>query len=290
MAATPTPLDRARRSLDRVDLRLLELLNRRMRVSAQVALIKRKERLPALAPEREEQLLRNLVRRNAGPVTEPALRAIYREILSASRAVGSTERVVCAGPAKGSPHTAAAARFGSHTEVVPGFSIEDVFYEVDRRKADYGVVPVESAAEGVVNRTLDQFVESEVKICAETLLGDARGNISARLLVLAKTWSRRTGRDKTSLMISGQDRIGALHDMLRPFDRHGINMSSIKSRPSRRRPWEYWFFLDIEGHLDDARVAHALAQLKPVASSVKVLGSYPVAAVTVAAGRGGHRV
>jgi prephenate dehydratase len=282
VAVTPTTLDQARRALDRLDRALLALLNRRMRLSADVARIKRRERLPALAPEREEQLLRNLVRRNPGPVTDPALRAIYREILSASRAVGSTERVACAGPAGANAHAAAQARFGSNPEIVPGFSIEDVFYEVDRRKADYGVVPVESTAEGVVNRTLDQFVDSEVKICAETLLGDVRGNARARLLVLAKAWSRRTGRDKTSLMVSGQDRVGALHDMLRPFDRNGINLTTIKSRPSRRRPWEYWFFLDIEGHVDDARVARALAQLKPVSTSIKILGSYPAASVTVA--------
>lgn len=268
-------LELARRALDRVDRGLLGCLNRRMRLSARVARIKRAERLPALAPEREEQLLANLARHNPGPIDEPALRAIYREILSASRAVGATERVVCAGAEQGLAHAAALARFGSHAEIRPGLAIEDVFYEVDRRKADYGVVAVESASEGVVNRTLDAFVESEVKICAEALLGDARGAARARLLVLAKAWSRRTGRDKTSLMISGQDRTGALHDMLLPLYRNRINMTSIKSRPSRRRPWEYWFFLDIEGHVDDARVARALAQLKGVCTSIKLLGSYP---------------
>ncbi len=277
MPARLNQLGRVRRSIDRVDRALLALLNRRMRLGAAVARIKRRERLPALAPGREEQLLRALVRRNPGPVTESALRAVWREILSASRSVGSAERVACAGPADGDSVAAARARFGSLAEVAPGLSIERVFYEVDRRMADYGVVPVESASEGVVNRTLDQFVESEVKICAEAVLGDPRGRARARLLVLAKTWSRPTGHDKTALMISGQDRVGALHDMLEPFHRAGINLSSIKSRPSRRRPWEYWFFLDAEGHLEDARLGRVLGLLKRAATSVKVLGSFPAA-------------
>lgn len=84
-----------------------------------------------------------------------------------------------------------------------------------------------------------------------------------------------SGHDKTSLLITVKDRVGALLDILEPFRRHGINLSFIESRPSRRRNWEYLFYLDIAGHIQDAPVRAALADLAPVCEQVRCLGSYP---------------
>ena len=347
-----------RRSVDAVDHRLLKLLNRRMKLVSGIARVKRAERLPVYAPEREEQLLRGLSGRSRGPLTREALRAIYREILSAARAVGEPERVAYLGPEATFTHLAARARFGSQATYIPVRSPTDVFYEVDRRKADYGVLPVENSTEGIVNYTLDLFVDSDLKICGEELvpirhmlmsnarelkdirtvyshpqaLGQCRrwledrlprahlhevsstaegalkamkartaaaigtdlaahmyklkilargvedlpGNYT-RFFVLAKSWSRRTGRDKTSVMFSVKDRVGALYDMLQPFRRHRINLTSIESRPSRKRAWEYYFFVDFLGHLEDREVSRALAELEPMCALLKLLGSYPAA-------------
>ncbi len=347
-----------RRRVDAVDQHFLGLLNRRMRLVSEIARVKRAERLPTYAPEREEQLLRALAKRNRGPVTQEALRAIYREILSAARAVGEPERVAYLGPEATFTHMAARARFGSQAVYVPVRSIGDVFYEVDRRKADYGVVPVENSTEGVVNYTLDRFVDSDLKICAEELMPvqhvlmsnvgdldavrevfshpqvfgqcqhwiddhlrkarlvevsstaeaalkatqvkraaaigtelaarmnklrivarnveDLPGNYT-RFFVLSKSWSTRTGRDKTSVMFSVKDRVGALYNMLQPFRKHRINLTSIESRPSRKRAWEYYFFVDFLGHVEDSSVARALGELEKNCTLLKLLGSYPAA-------------
>jgi chorismate mutase/prephenate dehydratase len=88
-----------------------------------------------------------------------------------------------------------------------------------------------------------------------------------------------SGRDKTSLVMSAPNRPGAVHDLLVPLAKHGVSMSKLESRPARAGLWEYVFFVDIEGHQTDARVAAALKELKDAAAFVKVLGSYPVATI-----------
>jgi chorismate mutase/prephenate dehydratase len=100
-------------------------------------------------------------------------------------------------------------------------------------------------------------------------------NNFTRFLVLSKKAPERTGRDKTSIMLSVKDKVGALYDLLRPFASHGINMTKIESRPSRRKAWEYIFFVDIEGHVDEDRVKKALEEIKGRCLFLKILGSYP---------------
>jgi len=77
------------------------------------------------------------------------------------------------------------------------------------------------------------------------------------------------------VMLSVKDKVGALYDLLRPFASNGVNMTKIESRPSRRKAWEYLFFVDVEGHLDEDRVKRALAEVKSRCLFLKVLGSYP---------------
>jgi chorismate mutase/prephenate dehydratase len=98
---------------------------------------------------------------------------------------------------------------------------------------------------------------------------------ATRFLVLGRQCSPPTGHDRTSLMISISDRVGALHHALAAFRRFRINLTKIESRPSKRKAWEYFFFIDCDGHQEDKRVAKAIAQLEQECSYVKVLGSYP---------------
>src|SRR6184192_756671 len=98
---------------------------------------------------------------------------------------------------------------------------------------------------------------------------------ATRFLVLGRQCSPPTGRDRTSLMISLVDKVGALHRALAAFRRHRLNMTKIESRPSKRKAWEYFFFIDCDGHASDHRVAKAIAELEQQCSFVKVLGSYP---------------
>jgi chorismate mutase/prephenate dehydratase len=105
---------------------------------------------------------------------------------------------------------------------------------------------------------------------------DEPGN-TTRFLVIGKQDAAPSGDDKTSLMFSTQNRAGGLHAMLSPFARHGISMTRIESRPSRRGQWDYVFFVDVDGHREDENLHLALQELEQVASQFKILGSYPKA-------------
>jgi chorismate mutase / prephenate dehydratase len=100
-------------------------------------------------------------------------------------------------------------------------------------------------------------------------------NNFTRFLVLSQKPPQRTGKDKTSLMLSIKDKVGALYDLLRPFASHGISMTKIESRPSRRKAWEYIFFVDVEGHMEEERVNRAIEEIKSRCLFMKILGSYP---------------
>lgn len=114
-----------------------------------------------------------------------------------------------------------------------------------------------------------------LKVLARNIEDDARN--TTRFLLIGKQDVAPSGRDKTSLVMSAPNRPGAMHDLLTPFAQHGVSMTKMESRPSRTGLWEYVFYVDVEGHQSDAKVAAALAQLKQIAAFVKVLGSYPVA-------------
>jgi chorismate mutase / prephenate dehydratase len=108
----------------------------------------------------------------------------------------------------------------------------------------------------------------------ETDIQDNSAN-ATRFLVLGRQCSPPTGRDRTSLMLSISHEVGALHQALAPFRRFKLNMTKIESRPSKRKAWEYYFFVDCEGHKDDRKVSKAIEELRRQCNFVKVLGSYP---------------
>lgn len=104
---------------------------------------------------------------------------------------------------------------------------------------------------------------------------DSTHNIT-RFLVIANHDVPPTGKDRTSILFSIKDRVGALHAMLTPFCKNGINLTKIESRPSKKKAWDYYFFVDFEGHREDADVKRALTQLEDMCKDLKILGSYPV--------------
>jgi len=111
-----------------------------------------------------------------------------------------------------------------------------------------------------------QFIERHVE--------DNKNNYT-RFLVISKDYPSKTGRDKTSLLLSVKDKPGALYEVLLPFKKANINLAKIESRPSRRRAWEYMFFVDMEGHIEDKKVRKAVEGIKETCLYLKHLGSYP---------------
>lgn len=345
-----------RKKIDEIDDKLIDLLNERAKVVVEVGEIKKREKLDFHSPSREREILERLAARNKGPFPQDTLRAVYREILSSSLSLERPLKVAYLGPRATFTHMAGMQQFGLAAQYVPVENIKDVFTEVERGRADYGVVPVENSTEGVVNYTLDMFIDSDLKINAEIMLevsqnlmsqsgkiedikkiythphvpGQCRqwleknmpgvpildttstaraaelakedtsaGAIASemaallyglqiaakkiednpnnftRFIVIAPKSPGRTGRDKTSLMFSIKDKVGALYTMLVPFAEAGINLTRLDARPSGRKVWDYVFFLDMAGHIEDEPVAKAIEKLKDDCLFLKVLGSYP---------------
>lgn len=352
-------LQQHRKEIDRLDDEILRLLNERSKNVIEIGKLKKQTDAEANlhTPRREAEIVERLTRQNPGPFPNDAICSVYREIMSASLSLEGPQKVAYLGPRATFTHLAAVQKFGASAQYVAVTSIKDVFDEVERSRANFGVVPIENSTEGVVNHTLDMFIDSNLliygevlqevshyllskadrledvkklyshthaiaqcrnwletnlpnvaivevastaraaELCADDpsvaaiaseLAGQLYGlkvlksriedniNNFTRFLILSQKPPEKTGRDKTSVMISVKDRVGALYDLLRPFASHGINMTKIESRPSRRKAWEYLFFVDVEGHAEEERVKKALEEVKARCLFQKILGSYPM--------------
>ena len=348
-------LQQLRSRIDEIDQRLVRTLNDRTKYVLEIGKLKHATGSEIYAPDREEAVFRRVVGQNPGPLTNDSLRAIYREIMSSALALEKPLIIAFLGPEATYSHMASVRKFGASVRYEPLPSIADVFADVAKGRADYGVVPIDNSTEGAVTHTYDMFVDSELKICAQILLPirhnliasgprseikklysisqvfaqcrqwlqvnmphaelvevssstraaeiarqephsgalasalaaekygltlhdeniqDSSENVT-RFLVIGRKYPGRTGTDKTSIMFASQDRVGALHDSLEAFKKHKINLTKIESRPSKKKAWEYYFFVDFTGHCDDARVKKALAELAKHTMFVKILGSYP---------------
>lgn len=350
------PLSSIRSSIDALDGQIVQLLNQRARQVLKVGALKAKDSLHFYAPHRETQVYRRVARLNQGPFPQEALHSVYREIMSGALSLEAPLKIAYFGQLGTNTHIAALEKFGSSSRYVAGSSLKDVFLEVERGRAHYGVVPIENSTEGTINHTLDLFVESELKICSEiylpityTLMSlsgrmdkvkkvyshpqslaqcrlwleanlpgvkiiessntakaaqiamkdpssaaiapemaariyrlraiarcieDMQDNYT-RFLVIGNTIAEKTGDDKTSLMVSIKDKVGALYDLLLPFRKQGLNLTGIESRPSRKKAWDYYFFIDFLGHVQDIKVRSAISSVEKATLTVKVLGSYP---------------
>ncbi|HEV7270424.1 prephenate dehydratase [Pseudoxanthomonas sp.] len=360
--ATPAPaLSDVRAKIDGIDRQIQSLIAERARFAHQVG--KAKGKLAAAVdyyrPEREAQVLRMVVDRNEGPLSDEVLVHVFREIMSACLAQQEPLKIGYLGPEGTFSQQAVLKHFGRSAHGLPLASIEEVFQEVASGNADFGVVPVENSGQGTIQITLDMFLTSDLKICGEVELRvhqflmsrsgriddieriyahpqsfaqtagwlranlpkvekvpvssnaegarRARGNDDAaaiggesaahvyglkkvvmspiqddkdnttRFLVIGRSLFPPSGHDRTSVLVFIHDKPGALFDVLSPFARHGISMNRIESRPSHRAKWEYGFFIDLAGHIDDDAMKLALAELKQHSAQIKVLGSYPVA-------------
>ena len=354
-------IDDCRQQIDSLDRQIVEALNQRLTLAAEIGRIKRERGGPIYVAEREEQVFRKVCAQNGGPIKEPALRAIYREIMSAAIALEQPLRIAYLGPEATNSHQAALQKFGASVEYQPMATFPDIFAAVEKGEADYGVVPVENSTDGAVRDALDLFVDTELKVVAQSYLEiayclisaepleritkvyskdqalaqcrhwlqrhlpnaqpcdapstaravqiakdepgaaavanelaasvygvpivardieDVRGN-TTRFFVVGRqsSGSAGPGRDVSTLIISLGDEAshsGSLLRMLSPFAERGLNLTKVESRPTKKRAWDYYFFIDVAGHCDDPKMREAVAELKKFCPLVKLLGSYPL--------------
>ena len=163
-------LDELRQKIDALDTEIVKTLNERARAAQAIGELKRSSNAPIYVPEREKAVFRKLSECNHGPLDDKAIQEIYREIISAIRALEKPTSVAFLGPQDTFSHMAALRVFGGAAKYVPLPSVPDVFTEVERKRIDYGVVPVESSMGGSVSDTLDRFISSNLKIVNEVLL------------------------------------------------------------------------------------------------------------------------
>ncbi|MBN2308790.1 MAG: prephenate dehydratase [Candidatus Hydrogenedentes bacterium] len=348
-------MDTLRAKIDGLDHEILRLLNERAQCAVEIGQIKQSQNAVCYVPEREKLIFDRLRNRNPGPLPDAAVKAIYREVISAIRALEKPVDVAFLGPRDTFSHMAALRIFGAHGQYHPVATVDDIFTEVERKRVDYGVVPVETSMGGGVSDTLDRFVSSELKIINEVML-HIKQNLLAncplddvkkvyskaqpfvqcrmwikanlpnaelvetpstaeaariaagepgaaaiasvlaaetyglgvlvkgiedvphnftRFFVIARQMAKPTGHDKTSILCAIKDRPGALFDLLTPLASGKINLTRIESRPSRKRAWEYVFFIDLLGHADDPDIKEALETVSHHCKELKVLGSFP---------------
>jgi len=359
--ATHPDLSTFRARIDEIDRELLALLNRRAGLAQQVGEVKRLEGSVAFRPEREAQVIDGLKATNPGPLQNASVAPIWREIMSACRALETPTRVAYLGPAGTFSEEAALGFFGSSIVRVLCANADEVFHATSAGAADFGVVPVENSSEGVVTRSLDLFLTTPLFIIGETSLyvrhnllrrenalegiaavcahpqalaqchmwlsnhlpnverrpvssnaegarlasldASVAGIASARagsefglhtvapaiqddahnrtrFAILAHPHQhpqpKASGHDCTSLVVSVTNRPGAVYDMLAPLKKHGVSMTRFESRPARSGQWEYYFYIDLQGHPDQPEVTAALQELRGVCAFFKLLGTYPI--------------
>ncbi len=348
-------LDELRKTIDELDAEIVRLINERARVARQVGELKSESHSDVYVPSRERAVYDHVAELNQGPLSDDVMMAVYREIISGCLTLEKPVTVAYLGPEGTFTHGAARQNFGDSVHYLPAATIDEVFGEVEKRRADYGVVPVENSTGGGIHETLTRFLSSPLKVCAEiayeihhALMARcdpeavervySRGQVFAqtrrwlqthmpdcelhevastsvaarmaaeeegaaaigsaslaavhglnvlfehiedyshnmtRFFVLGKHASQPTGDDKTALLCSVRDKVGALHDLLAPFKEHGINMTKIESFPSPEAAWQYYFFIDFLGHPEDAKTRRALEQMQEECVSFKVLGAFP---------------
>lgn len=166
-SAGQEPVARLRRELDAIDREILAAINRRAVVAEEIGRAKQNGKQPVFDPCRESEVLDRLAADNRGPLPAESVRSIFREVISASRAIQTQTRVAYLGPEFTFSHLAAIERFGQGAQLVPVGTIAAAFEEVERGQAEFGVVPMENSTDGRVSDTLDCFSRSTVRICGE---------------------------------------------------------------------------------------------------------------------------
>jgi chorismate mutase/prephenate dehydratase len=355
-------ISKLRVEIDALDAELVALLNRRAAVVRKVGALK--GGAPAYRPERESEILRRIAALAAaggdGALPAESAVAVFREVISACRALEQDIRVAYLGPQGTFSEQAVRKHFGQAVAAEPAPSIDEVFRGAESGAAQFAVVPAENSTDGAVGRTLDLLITTPLRICGEielrvrqnllsrmkgireikkiyshsqslaqcngwlgqnlpnaeripvssnaeaarraskekgaaAIAGEAAAALyglkvlgrgieddpgnTTRFLVLGQVDAAPTGKDRTSLVMSAENKPGSVHALLTPIAANGVSMSRIESRPAKARSarWEYVFFIDLEGHQADARVAAAIAELRQRAPFLKILGSYPAA-------------
>ena len=356
-------LRECREKINEIDGSIAALLSQRADVAREVG--RAKGDAPVYDPAREGEVIARVAEACPG-MDRSAVERIYREIISVCRGVQHRPKVAFLGPEGSFSHEGALAAFGGAIDLLPCLSFVDVFTAVEKRSADWGVVPAENSLEGTVVPTMDAFasqaglldssshnnicIHSEISIAIDHHLASPEKNLDAirevfshpqalgqcrewlrtnlpsaaqipagstsaaaasvagapgRAAVCSALAARNNGlnilaekiqdrgrnttrfwtvgfgtprkgeRNKTSFLFSVEHRPGSLFRAMEPLYLNGLNLTHIQSRPLSGSVFEYYFFIDVEGHIDEPHVRKALDVMRERTAFLRLLGSYP---------------
>ncbi len=160
-------LDGLRKKIDEIDAEILRLMNERAREVSEIGKIKARGEESVYRPEREEAVYSHVTSLNEGPLSDQSIRTVFREIMSGCMALQGPLKISYLGPPGSFTHGAARSKFGDSVQYVEAATLDEVFEDVERHRADYGVVPVENSTEGGIHETLTRLLDSSMRVCAE---------------------------------------------------------------------------------------------------------------------------
>ncbi len=350
-----------RREIDALDDEIIALINRRAQKVLDISAAKKDnaDQRDYYRPERESEVLRRIAAQNQGPMSAQHLQKIFREVMTACLILQRPIHIAYLGPEGTFTQEAVAKHFGDEMPMIAQPTIGDVFVAVNKGDANYGVVPVENSTEGMVQHTLDLFLDSPLhivgevelkislllmarkatkieqvhKICAhqqalaqcghwldqhcphverqavssngeaaryvsevagyaaiagelaaqyyhlDVLARDIEDNVdnTTRFLILGLQTIPMTGKDKTSIIVTLHNEVGALYRLLKFFNDMGVSLTRISSHPARTEKWSYIFFIEFEGHCEQEPIREILQNIQSESAIYKFLGSYPQA-------------
>ncbi|MCR5183563.1 MAG: prephenate dehydratase [Opitutales bacterium] len=351
-------IEETRKEIEAIDSQIVTLLAQRQACAKVIGENKMQAGTNVFVPDREEQLLKKL-EAQAAALKIPCMniRAVYREIISASVALQMQKTVAYLGPAGTFTHQAALKIFGSSVDLSAMHTVGEALSALQAGKVAYAVLPIENSSAGTVAEVLDLLAETDLQIVAQTQMKIeqcliCRGRLEdihavyskdvaisqctewlrhnlpraelfntpstavavkyamenpnaaaiasrvaaeingvpvleygiqnleenvTRFIVVATQKNRpcENCSEKTTLSVLVKNEVGTLLHILQPFEKNGINVEGLTSRPVPGRKWEYRFFLDFFAAWDDERFQKALKELEPDVVSIKCLGSYP---------------
>ena len=291
-------LDQLRKEIDGIDRRIAELFQQRMDTTRRVGLYKLRNGVTVLDEAREKEILASKAGLSDDPAMQSALNSLFECILSISRKqqrrmMDETDlwfefyhfdrsetrsplpnpRVIYPGEPGSCSDQAAGQFFG---EEIPRQNIpaqEEVFLALKEGRADYGVVPIENSSSGSINPTYDLLAQYGAHIVGEQILSSDDCGYT-RFVVVSPVMERRENANKISALFALPHKSGALHRILSVFAVAGLSLMKLESRPVVGRSWEYLFFVDFSGNLDDPGMDSVIRELTQSADGFRILGNY----------------
>jgi len=351
-------LDELRKKIDIIDQDICKLLDQRAKIVKEIAIVKKEHNIPIIDQAREKNIYNKISKMKLENISQEAVKSIYKEIISANRALQQPKSIIAYLGPEGTFSEYATKKFFTRNdhEFYPCKTISSIFRQVQNNNAEYGVIPVENSMEGPVSQSLDLLIETPLKVCGEIIerithnligqfnynlneiqyvishpqpLGQCRSFIEdhlsqakilevkstatavkmlsevpysvaigtstaadlynmqilysgiednpnnyTRFLIIGNKSIDSDNPKKTSIIFSVKHEPGALVNVLKVFEEKKINLLKLESRPSRKNPWEYYFFTDFNGSETDAIVQNALNEIKKKTLFLKILGSY----------------